>query len=358
MLNELIQEDISNYNENKELLDSKEYYARKFLDRHLHHYQRCKYYERITKYLFGTDFENQKKRLDEIPFIPVKLFKELNLLSIDKDKIYKTLHSSGTTGYPSKIFLDKMTSKFQVLALSKIFNDYIKYKRPVMLAFDTKDSFMSSKTMNAKKAALLGFGQMCKSIKFVIKSDNTLNYEELEKAYESTKNKYLFFGFTSTVWETIHNTKLPSRIKEGLGKNTQLLHGGGWKKLENLNISKKEFKHEVKEKLGITNIVNYYGMVEQTGTVFMECSHGRLHCNPLSAIISREQNTLEMTKRGEYGQAQVLSLIPYSYPGHSILTDDIVRIYDSKCACGRKGESFEILGRKQNVEIRGCSDSY
>ena len=27
---------------------------------------------------------------------------------------------------------------------------------------------------------------------------------------------------------------------------------------------------------------NYYGMVEQTGTIFIECEFGRMHASPLS----------------------------------------------------------------------------
>ena len=31
---------------------------------------------------------------------------------------------------------------------------------------------------------------------------------------------------------------------------------------------------------------------------------------------------------------------------------------EDDCPCGRKGKYFEILGRIQRAEVRGCSDTY
>ena len=47
--------------------------------------------------------------VEKLPFIPVRLFKEFDLKSINDDKIAKILTSSGTSGSKvSKIFLDKL----------------------------------------------------------------------------------------------------------------------------------------------------------------------------------------------------------------------------------------------------------
>jgi hypothetical protein len=55
----------------------------------------------------------------------------------------------------------------------------------------------------------------------------------------------------------------------------------------------------------------------------------------------------------------LLSLIPKSYPGHSILTEDLGTIYGvDNCQCGRKGKYFKVHGRIKSAEIRGCSDTY
>jgi hypothetical protein len=54
-----------------------------------------------------------------------------------------------------------------------------------------------------------------------------------------------------------------------------------------------------------------------------------------------------------------LSILPNSYPGHSLLTEDEgVLIGEDDCMCGRLGKYFKIVGRLKNAEIRGCSDTY
>ena len=62
-------------------------------------------------------------------------------------------------------------------------------------------------------------------------------------------------------------------------------------------------------------------------------------------------------KEGQKGFVQLLSLIPTSYPGHSILTEDIGEIVkDQKCNCYGTGTRFLIHGRLKNAELRGCSN--
>ena len=57
------------------------------------------------------------------------------------------------------------------------------------------------------------------------------------------------------------------------------------------------------------------------------------------------------------GLIQLKSLIPHSYPGHNILTDDLgVVLGEDDCSCGKKGKYFRIIGRLRNSELRGCSN--
>jgi hypothetical protein len=56
---------------------------------------------------------------------------------------------------------------------------------------------------------------------------------------------------------------------------------------------------------------------------------------------------------------QTLSLLPRSYPGHSLLTEDLGVVHgQDDCPCGRKGTYFSIVGRIPQAELRGCSDTY
>jgi hypothetical protein len=52
-------------------------------------------------------------------------------------------------------------------------------------------------------------------------------------------------------------------------------------------------------------------------------------------------------------------MLPESYPGHSLLTEDEgVILGEDDCPCGRKGKYFKVMGRLKNAEIRGCGDTY
>jgi phenylacetate-coenzyme A ligase PaaK-like adenylate-forming protein len=139
-------------------------------------------------------------------------------------------------------------------------------------------------------------------------------------------------------------------------RNAILLHGGGWKKLENLKITNSLFKNKLNLKLNLKNIYNYYGMIEQTGSIFTECKNGYFHTTIFSDIFIRDQN-FEKQNFNKRGLIQLISLIPTSYPGHNILTEDIGEIKgEDTCNCGKSGKYFLVHGRAKKAEIRGCSD--
>lgn len=100
-------------------------------------------------------------------------------------------------------------------------------------------------------------------------------------------------------------------------------------------------------------------MSEQLGSVFVECEYGHMHCSNFSDIIIRDHADFSAEKVGERGLIELLSLLPSSYPGHALLTEDegeILGIDD--CPCGRHGKYFKIHGRIKGAELRGCSDTY
>jgi hypothetical protein len=106
-------------------------------------------------------------------------------------------------------------------------------------------------------------------------------------------------------------------------------------------------------------VSNYYGMVEQTGSIYMECEAGRLHASIYSDVVIRRHVDFSVAEIGEPGIIQIVSILPGSYPGHSLLTEDEgVLLGEDDCACGRLGKYFKIVGRLQHAEIRGCSDTY
>lgn len=101
-----------------------------------HHYDNCPEYRKIID-AFSFDVNCIKSYYD-IPFLPVRLFKQYDLLSVPRGNIIKTMTSSGTTGQKvSKIYLDKETSLNQTKTLVKIVSSYIGAKRLPMIVIDT-----------------------------------------------------------------------------------------------------------------------------------------------------------------------------------------------------------------------------
>jgi hypothetical protein len=100
-------------------------------------------------------------------------------------------------------------------------------------------------------------------------------------------------------------------------------------------------------------------MVEQTGTIYMECRCGHLHTSAFSDVLIRRPKDFSLADVGEKGLIEVVSVLPSSYPGHVLLTEDEGMILgEDDCPCGLKGKYFKIEGRIKNAEIRGCSDTY
>jgi phenylacetate-coenzyme A ligase PaaK-like adenylate-forming protein len=322
------------------------------------HLKNCFEYKSLME-KFGKIKSSYDSLLD-IPFIPVRLFKYNNLLSVKKKDILKTMTSSGTTGQSvSKIFLDKETSSLQIKVLSKIMADFIGKKRLPMLIIDSKSIISNREKFSARTAGVLGFSIFGQNVEFALNDDMTFNYERVEsflKKYES--ESILIFGFTFIIWKHFVLELEKAGKKLNLSRSI-LLHGGGWKQLENQSVDNIEFKNRILNISSISKIHNYYGMVEQTGSIFVECELGFLHASSFSDLIIRNHQTHHPENQGSKGLIQLLSVIPKSYPGHSILTEDLGTIYGvDNCKCGRMGKYFKVHGRIKSAEIRGCSDTY
>ena len=127
--------------------------------------------------------------------------------------------------------------------------------------------------------------------------------------------------------------------------------------MEKIKVDSKIFKKKLFRKIKLNNVYNYYGLVEQTGSIFIESKKcGYFVPSVFSDILIRDKN-FNVAKNGEKGFIQLFSLLPTSYPGHSILTEDIGEIVNvNNCRCGLKGKHFLVHGRVEESDIRGCSD--
>jgi phenylacetate-coenzyme A ligase PaaK-like adenylate-forming protein len=324
----------------------------------VHHYRASKEYANM---LDGIGFDiNKSVPYDQLPFLPVRLFKMFDLLSVDKKDVVKTMTSSGTTGQAvSRIFLDKTTSANQTKVLTKMVSAFLGNKRIPMIIIDTESVLKNRNIFSARGAGILGFSMFGSKRIYALDENMNLRYDELKTFIDQYKDGPIFvFGFTFMIYQHFYKELVKNNLKLDLSSGI-LLHGGGWKKLIAESISSAEFKQKLKSVCEIESVHDYYGMVEQTGSIFMECEQGHLHAPIYSDVIIRSPIDFSVADIGETGIIQVLSILPLSYPGHSLLTEDEgVLLGEDNCVCGRFGKYFKITGRLKNAEIRGCSDTY
>lgn len=212
---------------------------------------------------------------------------------------------------------------------------------------------------SARGAGILGFSifgsRSCYALDDEMRLDLGAVREFLQKV---AGRRILLFGFTYIIWaevvRALEEQGETLAIPDGI-----LIHGGGWKKLAGQAVSPEEFKDRIARRLGVRQVYDYYGMAEQTGCIYMECPCGHLHASVWSDVLFRRPQDHSLCAPGEPGLIQVLSLLPRSYPGHSLLTEDMgVLLGEDDCPCGRLGRYFKVIGRAPRAETRGCSDTY
>ncbi|MVX65046.1 acyl-protein synthetase [Clostridium chromiireducens] len=312
----------------------------------------------------GVDV-NTIKSLEEIPFIPVNMFKYFDLRTCSEENVVRILNSSSTTGNnPSKIYIDKETSIRQSIGLISTLTSFLgSYRRP-MLVIDSKDVNKKNETLTARGAAIRGVSSFGKSLTYVmdlVDGNLVLNVERLKEFEEKYKDAdILVYGFTYIIWTRFVKSLKEKGIKLNMGK-IKLLHSGGWKKLNDQKVEKEEYNKSVAEVFGTEpeNIIDFYGMVEQLGVVFLDCECGYKHVPDFGEIIIRDFSTLKEVEKGQCGFIEVLSGLTSSYPGQAILTEDIGEFIGiDDCKCGRKGKYFKFKNRVEKSETRGCGDTF
>jgi phenylacetate-coenzyme A ligase PaaK-like adenylate-forming protein len=344
--------DIEQYSLKKE---DKQMYMIEFLNHlHKHHLMNSEEYRKVSQKIFNNIAEI--KNIADLPFLPINAFKNFTLKSIPEEAVYKIITSSGTTGStPSRIFLDTEMAQMQTKALSKIVTHVIGKERLPMIIVDSQSVLKDRSTFSARGAGILGLSIFGKNHFYLLDKDFNVDFEGLnEFIAKNNGKKILIFGFTFMVWQYLYLQNFNIDLSQSI-----LIHSGGWKKLQDIAVDNTIFKNSLQKKFGLSKVYNFYGMAEQVGSVFIENSEGCLHCPNYSDIIIRNPKDFSVCKQGEEGLIQVISILPKSYPGHSILTEDIgICLGEDNAQNGWKGKYFKILGRAKKAEIRGCSDTF
>lgn len=294
------------------------------------HYENCKEYQEIIDTLYGDEIvdsktdvcktgdsrSNAKSKIEsiasinDVPFIPVRLFKLFELLSVPRDVVFKTLTSSGTSSQvKSKIFLDKVNLNNQTKTLNHIITSYLTTSRLPMVIFDTSMIKKDRTMFSARGGGVIGFSLFGRKPIYALDENMELDIEALETFFkEHQDERVLFFGYTFMIWQYIVKVLEEKNLKFNF-KNAVLFHTGGWKKLQSEAVEPKEFIERVKNVLGHVEVFNQYGMAEQLGSVYIECEYGYMHPSNFSDVIIRRAKDFSVADIGEKGLMQLVSVI-------------------------------------------------
>ena len=323
-----------------------------------YHTERCPGYATLVKDWRRTGGEISS--IVDYPFIPVSLFKEYELRS-SQDMLAVIQSSSTTSASAAKVYVDKESRKRQTRSANLILADFIGQARRPYLVFDLESTVRGTKGFSARGAAILALAHMASEFLFVMREGENgpeLDYDALSAAVEQIGDQpFIAYGFTYLLFQA--HEAMSGKNGFQAHPDSVFLHSGGWKKLTEIAVDKPTFNRHVAGhwRLPAERVIDFYGMVEQIGIVYPDCSEGVKHVPYWADVIMRRADTLEPTTPGEPGLIQLVSSLPLAAPNHSVLSEDLgCIVYTDGCPCGRSGTAFTFQGRAPRSETRGCSD--
>lgn len=318
-----------------------------------HHRRSCPPYARILEAL---DLRGEAVTVAELPWLPVRLFKTRKLVSVPEDQVIRVLTSSGTTGEVSRIHLDRAAAATQSRMLARTLATVLGPRRLPMLVVEGRGVVGDRRSYSARGAGALGMVNFGRDHHWLLDADDRPDVEALRAFLDRHgRTPFLIFGFTFMVWTYLYEVAREHGLDLSQGI---LVHSGGWKKLADRAVDNAEFRRRFGVDTGLTRIHNFYGMVEQIGTVFLEGPEGgSLYCPDFADVIIRDPVTWQEAPVGTPGIIEVLSTLPTSYPGQVLLTEDLGVVHGIDDGHW-PGKRFGVLGRLPRAEARGCSDTY
>ncbi|MFK5958427.1 MAG: acyl transferase [Lutibacter sp.] len=274
------------------------------------------------------------KTISQIPFLPVQFFKSHKIVS-SKEVIQQVFLSSGTTGN----------------AQSKHFvTDVSVYRKSFTKGFEYFYGAIEKFTVLALLPSYLernGSSLIYMANSFIKKSKNSKsgfylnNLDELyQNLIELDKNneKVLLIGVSFALLDLVEKYKFKL-------KNTVIMETGGMKGRRK-ELIREELHQVLKEGFGVNNIHSEYGMTELLSQAY-STGNGIFECPPWMKILIRDtEDALTILPTGKSGGINVIDLANINSCSF-IATQDIGKTYTNG--------TFEVLGRFDNSDIRGCN---
>lgn len=315
----------------------------------------CAEYSRII----GDSYSNVT-RIPDVPFLHAGIFKAKQLTStLPEQRVARTVSSSSTSGRASMISQDERSAALQARSSEYILGEFIGSHRRPFLILDAVSSLRTRSAISARIMAALSLKPFASDMFFLLRDSGdhlSVDAERLECAVNAS-DELLVYGFSWMLWLFFTEGRFsPEVLKKLKERRVTFVHSGGWKKLESERVVREQFDARLLSLSAPGSIVvDYYGLVEQMGIVYPLCESGRRHVPRWADVIIRDSWTLQPLSE-DVGQIQLLNCISFGSPCHSVLTEDLGRMYPDPCRCGRSGRTFELLGRVPRAEVRGCSN--
>ncbi|MGY0425399.1 MAG: acyl transferase, partial [Polaribacter sp.] len=273
-------------------------------------------------------------KIEEIPFLPIPFFKSKKVVA-SSEKIEEIFTSSGTTGnQPSKHFVIDI-GIYKKSYLNGFAHFYGNIKDYVVLA-------LLPNYLERKGSSLVFMVH-----DLIIKSKHPEsgfyldNLEELaQKLIELDKKgqKILLIGVSFALLDLIEKQHLQL-------KNTIIMETGGMKGRRK-ELVREELHSFLKNGFGVAEIHSEYGMTELLSQAYSK-GNGIFYSPPWMKILTRDtEDALTLQQTGQTGGINVIDLANYNSCSF-IATQDLGKVY--------KNGSFEIIGRFDNSDIRGCN---
>lgn len=273
------------------------------------------------------------KKVTDIPFLPIQFFKSHQILT--KKSTYKTIFtSSGTTG--------NITSKHYVSDLDIYYKSFTK---AFELFFGTPKKInilaLLPNYLERKGSSLI---YMVDTLIQQSKNSNSGFYlndissliEKLEYL-EKAKQKTILLGVSYALLDLVETKQFEL-------KNTIIMETGGMKGRRK-EMVKEELQESLKKGFGVASIYSEYGMTELLSQAYSK-ENGIFNCPPWMKIFTRDTEdaqTLIFNKTGGINVIDLANINSCSF----IATQDLGKV--------QKDGSFEILGRFDDSDIRGCN---
>lgn len=278
--------------------------------------------------------ESQVYHPEQIPFLPVSFFKTHKVISGDyaEELIFE---SSGTTGME--------TSKHYVVDASCYQESFT---RGLQLAYGDLSEYavfaLLPSYLERKNSSLVYMVE-----KILLQSNRQMGgfyLNELSELQQQLKEaqrlglKIMLIGVTFALLDMAE--KFPLRIPDAI-----IIETGGMKGRRN-ELTRMELHEKLCEGFGVQKIHSEYGMTELLSQAWSP-GDGIFRCPPWMKILIADTNDpLSYLETGRSGGINIIDLANF----HScsfIATQDLGRVFDDG--------SFEVLGRFDNSDIRGCS---